>query len=438
MPLRAVRGMKDILPEQIRLWHRLEQEFRRVVKLYGYGEVRTPLIEATELFVRQIGAETDMVEKEMYSFERHGDALTVRPEGTAGAARAYVQHSVHAREPVSRWYYLGPMFRAERPAKGRYRQFYQAGCEHLGDAGPLCDAEMILMTAEIIQAVGITDFVIHVNSLGSGDSRERYREALHQYFEPRSDELSEDSRRRLQTNPLRILDSKAAQDQAVIAGAPSILELLAEDDASHFATLRSYLDRLGVRYVVDAKLVRGLDYYTRTLFELKATTGELGSQDALLGGGRYDDMVKSLGGPPVPAIGFAMGLERILSLMAELDHAPGPDCYLAPLGEQARSEVLVLGRELRARGVRCEVDGRGLSMRAMLRRANALSSRLCVLLGEDELSAGMITVKNLGLHEQDQIQLSTAADTLAERVREAVGQPESTARRDKQTDGPDG
>jgi histidyl-tRNA synthetase len=408
--------MKDILPEQIRLWQRLEQAFRQVVELYGYAEVRTPLIEATQLFVRQIGEETDVVEKEMYSFERHGDALTVRPEGTASAARAYVQHSVYAKEPVTRWYYLGPMFRAERPAKGRYRQFFQAGCELLGDPGPLCDAEMIHMTAEVLRRVGIDQVAIHINSLGSGDMRERYRRALRDHFLPLRDSLSEDSRRRLETNPLRILDSKAVADQEAVAAAPSILDLLGPEDADHFATLRRYLDRLGVEYVVDGRLVRGLDYYTRTLFELKTTGGELGAQDALLGGGRYDHMVKSLGGPETPAIGFAMGLERILSLMAEPPAAPGPDCYLAPLGDEARAELLMLGRRLRDRGLRCEVDGRGLSIKAMLRRANALGSRLCLLLGDNELAQGVVTIKDLDRHQQEQIELAGAAEVVAERL----------------------
>lgn len=441
MQLRAVRGMKDILPEQIRLWHRLEREFRETVELYGYAEVRTPLIEATSLFVRQIGEDTDVVEKEMYSFERHGDALTVRPEGTAGAARAYVQHSVYAREPVTRWYYLGPMFRAERPAKGRYRQFFQAGCEHLGDPGPLCDAEMIHMTAQILERVGIRDVAIHINSLGSGAMRERYRAALRDYFTPLRDGLSADSQRRLDTNPLRILDSKAGADQEAVAGAPSILDLLDQEDADHFDALRRYLDGLGLPYVVDGRLVRGLDYYTRTLFELKTTGGELGAQDALLGGGRYDGMVASLGGPEVPAIGFAMGLERILSLMAEEAAAPGPHCYLAPMGDAARKRLLELGMELRARGMRCEVDGRGLSLRAMLRRANALSSRLCLLLGEDELQAGMVTVKDLSERQQHQVPIDGAAEAIAQRWPQSpaqAAQPADAAAPVEETDGSDG
>ncbi|MBI4703432.1 MAG: histidine--tRNA ligase [Deltaproteobacteria bacterium] len=428
MEFRAVRGMKDILPEQAVRWQRLEATIRSVVERYGFGEVRTTVIEATELFVRQVGEGTDIVEKEMYSFERHGDALTVRPEGTAGVARAYVQHALQAREPVTRWYYLGPMFRAERPAKGRFRQFYQAGCEHFGDPGPLCDAEMIGMAAEVLQALGLRDFAVHVSSLGSGDARARFREALRAHFEPLRAELSADSQRRLDSNPLRILDSKDERDREAIARAPSLLGLLGGEDARHFEDLRRYLGALGIAPVIDATLVRGLDYYTRTVFELRATAGELGAQDALLGGGRYDGMVQGLGGPAVPAIGFAMGLERILSLLEEGPPASGPDCYLAPLCEAGRARALVLGKELRTAGLRCELDGRGLSLRAMLRRANALGSRLCLLVGEEEIGRAVITVKDLARHEQVEIPWEQAAETLARRLASSPAPAANAAR----------
>jgi histidyl-tRNA synthetase len=409
--------MKDILPEQAVRWQWLEARFRAIAALYGYSEVRTPLLEATELFVREIGAETDVVAKEMYSFERHGDLLTVRPEGTAGAARAYVQHAVHAREPVSRWYYLGPMFRAERPAKGRLRQFHQAGCEIYGDPGPLCDAEMIDMCLAILRAFGIDDVAVHVNSIGSGAVRERYREALRSHFAPHAATLSEDSQRRLETNPLRILDSKAPEDQAAVALAPTVLDLLDGEDSAHFAGLCRSLDTLGVPYEVDGRLVRGLDYYTRTLFELRIKSDALGAQSALAGGGRYDDMIESLGAKrAVPAIGFAMGLERILTLVGEEGKLPAPGCYFAPLSDQARDQALLLARELRGRGVACEVDGRGGSLKAMLRRANALESRLCVLLGDEELGRGVLAVKDLARHTQDEVPLAGAAETLATRL----------------------
>jgi histidyl-tRNA synthetase len=409
--------MKDILPEQALRWQWLEERFREVARRYGFGEVRTPLLEPTELFVREIGQDTDVVEKEMYSFERHDDHLTVRPEGTAGCARAYVQHAVSGREPISRWYYIGPMFRAERPAKGRYRQFHQAGCEIYGDEGPLCDAEIIAMCAELVETFGITDYRIHLGSLGSGDLRERFRAALRDHFLPLRNELSEDSQRRLETNPLRILDSKNERDRALAEGAPSVIELLEGEDRAHFDALRRYLDVLGVPYVVDENLVRGLDYYTRTLFELKTTSSELGAQDTLIGGGRYDRMIESLGHKkPVPAIGFAMGLERILALR-EPDVAPaGPDCYLAPMTEEARPRALVLAQALRQHGLACEVDGRGASVKAMLRRANTMNSRLCLLLGEAELARGVVTVKDLAQRQQEELALDGAAGTIAARL----------------------
>jgi len=412
--------MKDILPGQTAHWQRLEAEFRATVERYGYGEVRTPLLEATELFVKQIGLGTDVVDKEMYSFTRHSDALTIRPEGTAGVARAYVQHSVAGQEPVTRWYYLGPMFRAERPAKGRLRQFHQGGCELFGDPGPVCDAEMIDMCAELLQRLGIGDLEVVVSSLGSGDTRRRFRERLVRYFEPLRPSLSEDSQRRLESNPLRILDSKAPEDQAAAAGAPSVMDVLGDDDRKHFDELRRHLDELKVPYVVDPKLVRGLDYYTRTLFEIRTTTGALGAQDALLGGGRYDGMVASLGSKrSVPAIGFALGLERILSLLELPDSRPSRDCYLAPLCDGARGPALTLAQSLRKLGLVCEVDGRGKSLKAMLRRANSLDSTMCLLLGDSELLRNMVTVKDLKRHEQDEIPLDAAAAVLAHRIRNA-------------------
>jgi histidyl-tRNA synthetase len=409
--------MKDILPEQAVRWQRLEQTFRNLVARYGYGEVRTPLLEPTELFVREIGEDTDVVSKEMYSFERHDDRLTVRPEGTASAARAYVQHSVAGLEPVSRWFYIGPMFRAERPAKGRYRQFHQAGCELYGDPGPACDAEMIDMCAELVRELGVRDFMIHVNSIGSGPTRARYRDALQAYFEPHKAALSEDSQRRLLTNPLRILDSKDPRDREFTAHAPSVVDVLAPEDAAHFDALRRHLDVLKVPYLVDRKLVRGLDYYTRTLFELKITTGELGAQDALLGGGRYDDMIGNLGQKkPVPAIGFAMGIERVLEVTQREEAKLGPAWYLAPMAADGVGPSLVLAKRLRAEGHWCEVDGRGLSLKAMLRRANGMGARLALLLGADELAANSVTVKDLGRHEQERVTLDALPSAIRARL----------------------
>ena len=407
--------MNDILPDEVVRWQRLEGAFRRHAELQGYAEVRTPLIEQTALFRRQVGESTDIVEKEMYSFERHGDDLTVRPEGTAGAARAYVEHQVATREPVSRWYYLGPMFRGERPAKGRYRQFYQAGCEIYGDAGPLADAEIIQLCTGLFRELGVGEVVVHVNSLGSGDTRERYRQALLTHFTPRKATLSDDSQRRLEKNPLRILDSKDPRDRDASQGAPSILDVLDDADRAHWQGLLRYLDVLGVEHVVDPTLVRGLDYYTRTLFEVRTKSADLGAQNAICGGGRYDNMVKSLGGPDVPAIGFAMGLERILLSMPQADAPRRRDCALLPLTAQGAETALLLARDLRALGVRCEVDGRGGKLKTMLSRAERGGAALCVILG-DEVQRGTVAVKDLAARTQEELPLGTAARVIADRI----------------------
>lgn len=418
MELRAVKGMNDILPDEAARWQKLESAFRSHVSHYGYDEVRTPLLEHTSLFARQMGETTDVVEKEMYSFERHGDALTVRPEGTAGAARAYVEHHVHTREPVSRWYYLGPMFRGERPAKGRYRQFYQAGCEVYGDPGPLVDAEMIEMVhSYLTRALGIPSIEVRLNSLGASGTRARYAAALRDFFEPRKDKLSEDSQRRLEKNALRILDSKDPRDREQLEGAPSILSILDETDLAHFDSVKRYLDDMGVPYVVDANLVRGLDYYTRTLFELVTTSGDLGAQSTLCGGGRYDNMIAELGGPSIPAIGFAMGIERLLTLIPSEVSRDKPAIYIAPLSAACASKAIVIGRDLRRLGVRTEVDGRGGKIKGMLRRADALGAKLCVILGDGELQRGVATVKDLAGHKQIEVPLESAAASLAEQVR---------------------
>jgi len=418
--------MNDILPSEVRRWQRLEAAFRRHAELHGYAEVRTPLLEHTALFTRQIGETTDVVEKEMYSFERHGDALTVRPEGTASAARAYVEHQMATKEPVTRWYYIGPMFRGERPAKGRYRQFHQVGCELYGDPGPLCDAEMIELVVDFLGAVGVTALKVHVNTLGSGDTRARYRDALVKHFTPLRDKLSEDSQRRLEKNPLRILDSKDPRDQEAAATAPPLLDLIDEADTAHFRGLCGYLDALGVDYVVDPSLVRGLDYYTRTLFEVRAIETDLGAQNTLAGGGRYDNMIEGLGGPKVPAIGFAAGMERILIAMSKLGDERPKLAYLLPLSPAGAEKALLVARDLRREGVVTELDGRGGKLKTMLSRAERRGAAVCVILG-DEVSRGVVSVKDMSARTQEELPLDTAARTIADRLRALSGEPTSTS-----------
>lgn len=421
MPFRAVKGMNDILPDQVRRWQRIEATFRETVSLYGYEEVRTPVVEPTGLFVRSIGETTDVVDKEMYTFERHEESLTLRPEGTAGAARAFVEHSQHAREPVTRWFYIGPMFRAERPQRGRYRQFHQAGCEVYGDIGPICDAEMIAMLADYYGRLRIPGLSIQINSIGGADSRQNYREALLSFFRPKAESLSEHSRQRMELNPLRVLDSKDPRDRAASEGAPSVLDFLTEEDAAHWQGLRKALDAMEIEYQITPGLVRGLDYYTRTLFEITASGGELGTQNALCGGGRYDKMIEGLGGPSVPAVGFAMGLERLLLALPDEPESDQPFCFFAPMGELATNKALSFSQALRQRGIRVEVDSRGGRLKAMLRRADTMKARLVVVLGESEMERSVAAVKDLSAHTQIEIGFEQLVPELVERLSVEAG-----------------
>jgi histidyl-tRNA synthetase len=401
MEFRAIKGMNDILPEEARRFALVEAAFRRVVELHGFAEVRTPLLEPTELFVRSTGETSEIVEKQMFTLARDTESYTLRPEGTPGVARAFLNGSVHAKEPVTRWYYVGAMFRAERPQRGRQRQFHQAGCEVYGDAGPVVDAEIIDMLVGLLNELGITDLEVRVNSIGGPGTRQKYREALLAHLTPRADKLSEHAQKRLQDNPLRILDSKDPRDREAVADAPSILDCLEPEDRAHWDGFRAALDALGTKYVVTPSLVRGLDYYTRTLFELVSNQGELGAQNTLLGGGRYDGMVHELGGPKLPAVGFAIGLERLLLASPLPAPAPAPRCFIAPLGAAALTHALGLARELRAAGIGTDLDGRGGSMKSMLRRADSLGARVCLVIGDSELEAGQVQVKDLASHSQE-------------------------------------
>ncbi|MDP9150226.1 MAG: histidine--tRNA ligase [Myxococcota bacterium] len=415
-PLRAVKGMNDVLPDEMGAWHRLERLYARTMELHGFREVRTPCVEPTSLFVRAIGEVTDVVEKEMYSFEHHGEPLTLRPEGTAGAARAYVEHSVNTKESVSRWWYAGPMFRAERPQRGRYRQFYQLGAEVFGEEAPGCDAAMIDMLVGFLSQLGIADLEVVVNSIGGPRARALYRDALVRHLTPKAGGLSPESQRRLATNPLRILDSKDERDRHAIEDAPIIQDVLGEDDREHFSRLRAHLDALGTPYSVEPRLVRGLDYYTRTLFEVRGAPEKLGAGSTVAGGGRYDSLIADLGGPRVPAVGFAIGLERLL-IASSLDvETPVVDVLVAPVGQAAVSAALVLARALRSGGIRSEVDTRGTSLKSQLRRANALGARIVVILGDAELAGGVVQVKDLAQHTQERMTTDEAARVVVARL----------------------
>jgi histidyl-tRNA synthetase len=396
--LQAVRGMHDVLPEQAAAFTRLETAVRELMAAYGYEEIRMPLVESTELFRRTIGEATDIVEKEMYTFtDRNGDSLSLRPEGTAGCVRAAIEHGLLHNQTRRLWY-GGAMFRHERPQKGRYRQFHQFGVETFGMAGPDVDAELILMTARLWRRLGLADVRLEINSLGSPAARAAYRERVVAYFSAHYDVLDEDSRRRLKTNPLRILDSKRPDMAALIAAAPSLLEHLDAESQRHFQGLQRLLDAAGVEYRVNPRLVRGLDYYTRTVFEW--ITDRLGAQGTVCAGGRYDGLVEQLGGRPAPAAGFALGVERLAALLDGAEKAPAaaaPDCYLVVAGEAAERFGVVWAEQLRdaCPGLRVLVNCGGGGFKAQLKRADKSGAAFALILGDDEVRDGRVAVKPL-------------------------------------------
>jgi histidyl-tRNA synthetase len=396
--LQAVRGMNDILPAETSAWQYLEKTLREVVHAYGYSEIRLPLLEKTELFKRSIGEVTDIVEKEMYTFEdRNGDSLTLRPEGTAGCVRACMQHGL-LHNQVQRLWYGGPMFRHERPQKGRYRQFHQVGVEAFGMPGPDIDAEMIFMTARMWSRLGLRHARLQINSLGTPAARATYRGALVDYLHGHADRLDEDSTRRLESNPLRILDSKNPDMQALIAEAPRLPDYLDEESREHFSGFCRLLDAAGVGYEVNPRLVRGLDYYSKTVFEW--VTDQLGAQGTICAGGRFDGLVEYLGGRPTPAFGFALGLERLLALLLSADAqlpSSSPHLYMVLSGEGATQRGLVLADELRdaVPGLRLQVNCGGGSFKSQFKRADRSGAAFALVLGEDEVAQQSVVVKPL-------------------------------------------
>jgi len=397
-PLQAIRGMNDILPVDIAVWQRLENAARELFAAYGYQEMRVPIVEQTALFKRSIGELTDVVSKEMYSFEdRGGEFITLRPEATAGIVRAMISNGLIHNQRQRVWC-MGPMFRYEKPQKGRYRQFHQIDVEAFGFAGPDVDAEMIMMSARLWRMLGIKRLVLHINSLGTPESRRVYREKLVAYFSGYREQLDEDSQRRLDGNPLRILDSKNPAMQAIVAGAPLITDHLDAESQAHFTALRAHLDAVGIEYVVNPRLVRGLDYYSRTVFEWITT--ELGSQDAVCSGGRYDGLVTQLGGEPTPGIGWALGEERLVGLMqAQGLAAEGclPDVCMVVVGARAEAAALKLAEQLRDNlpGLRLETLCGGGSFKSQLKRADKSGARYAIILGDSETDKRVAGLKSL-------------------------------------------
>ena len=414
-----VKGMNDLLPAEAPLWQHLEGTVRELLHAYGYDEMRVPVVEHTDLFKRAIGEHTDVVEKEMYSFEdKGGERLTLRPEATAGLVRAVISNGM-LRGARHKLWCIGPMFRHEKPQKGRFRQFHQVDVEAVGFAGPDIDAELIALTAAFWRRLGIGRVTLQINSLGTADARRAYRAVLADWFRARYDALDEDSRRRLEGNPLRILDSKNPAMQDMIAAAPSLPEHLDAESRAHFDELQSMLRALGVPFVINPRLVRGLDYYSRTVFEW--TTDALGAQDAVCSGGRYDGLIAQLGGEPTPAIGFAMGVERVVELMAQVGSAPaarGADVYIVAQGDAAVRAALPLADALRGAmpGRRVEVNLGGGNFKAQFRRADRSAAPLAVVLGEDELARGVAQLKPLreGAGAPSEISLATAPAAVAQ------------------------
>ncbi len=413
--IQAVRGMNDILPDQTPYWQQIEGAVRDILAAYGYGEIRMPIVERTELFARSIGEVTDIVEKEMYTFaDRNGDSLTLRPEGTAGCVRAGIENGLLYNQ-VQRLWYLGPMFRHERPQKGRYRQFHQIGAEVFGLEGPDVDAELILMTGRLWRQLGIADLVeLQINSLGTAAARAAYRDRLVDYLKEHHAALDEDSRRRLETNPLRILDSKNPDMQPIIGQAPLLIDHLDPESRAHFDRLVAVLEAAGLRYTLNPRLVRGLDYYGRTVFEW--VTDALGAQGTVCAGGRYDGLVEHLGGRATPAVGFAMGLERLVALMESAERARpadvAPHAYLALLGgDTVQQDGLLLAERLRDRvpGLRLLTHCGGGGLKAQLKRADRSGAALALLLGENEIARGEVGVKYL---REDHDQESLGEDAL--------------------------
>jgi len=413
--------MPDTLPPTVAKWQFVEEKARQILDAFAYRELRTPILEYTPLFLRTVGEATEVVEKQMYTFDdRDGKSVSMRPEGTASAVRAYIASSQWNREPVTRWYYLGPMFRHERAQRGRLRQFHQIGAEVFGLPGPAIDAEMIAMLVALLADLGIKadDLEVAVNTLGAPEERSVYRETLRAYFSGHVDVLDDFSKRRLDSNPLRILDSKDPKVQELCAGAPSLLDVLGEKSKEHFAAVRRHLDDLGVASVLDPRLVRGLDYYTGTIFEIKAKSGDLGTQNTVAGGGRYDLLVSSLGGPEIPAMGFGLGLERVLLAMTEPAESfdPGMNLYIAALGEMARAFALPLAHRLRLAGIRTELEHRDVGLKAQLKRADALRARLALIVGDNELASGKLVLRDLTKREQSEVTL----DEIEPRLRQAL------------------
>jgi histidyl-tRNA synthetase len=401
--IQLIRGFKDILPGEVELWQKIEKAASRLFEDFGFNEIRIPVLEHTELFSRSIGKDTDIVEKEMYTFEdRKGDLVTLRPEATASIVRAYIQHRLYAVDPVQKFYTIGPMFRRERPQKGRYRQFYQINAEVLGAESPLVDAQMIFMLVELFKRLAVPDTSIHLNSLGCPKCRPSFQKELHRFLAKIKTQLCADCERRKVKNPLRVLDCKVLACREAVVEAPAMIDHLCDGCKEHFETVRKSLNELGIGFEIDKRLVRGLDYYTRTTFEVQ--TGQLGAQSAVAGGGRYDKLIEELGGPVQPAIGFAIGFDRLAEIVAANSvNAPAIDLFIATIGQQAKSAAFGWSCEFSASGIKTEMDFSDKGLKGQMKKADRLGARYVIILGDKEIGEGNAVLRNMTTKEQSSV-----------------------------------
>jgi len=414
--IRSIKGVKDILPEEVARWQAIEAAARRLASVFGYQEIRVPIFEVTELFARSIGASTDIVEKEMYTFQdRDGTSLTLRPEGTAGAVRSYIEHNLAASPTAQKLYYLGPMFRHERPQAGRLRQFHQFGVELLGTVNPSADVEVIALLWAFLTELGLPGLTLEMNSLGNATDRPAYKAILLDYLKQREDRLCENCRRRMGTNPLRVLDCKTPACRAATEDAPTMLEHLSAESRQQLEEVLNGLRALTIPFTLNPRLVRGLDYYTLTAFEV--TARDLGAQNAVGAGGRYDGLVEALGGPPTPAVGFAVGLERI-SLMLPATAVPPPPkgVFVAGFGAAGAPAGFRILSDLRRLGIRADTDYRASNLKGLLRQADRHGAALSVIVGDDEVANGRAIVRNMATKEQEELPLSAVSQVLAKRL----------------------
>jgi histidyl-tRNA synthetase len=412
--IQLIRGFKDILPGEVELWQEIERTSRDLLEGFGFKEIRIPIMEKTELFARSIGEHTDIVEKEMYTFpDRKGDLITLRPEATASVVRAYVQHKMYAADPVRKFFTIGPMFRRERPQKGRYRQFYQINAEVIGVDSPYIDAQLIFLLATLLDRLKVTDVSAHINSLGCPECRPAFREALTSLLDGKKAQLCADCTRRSGTNPLRVLDCKVPGCREAMADAPSLLDYLCDGCRAHFDSVQQSLHRLGVPFVIDKQLVRGLDYYTRTTFEIQ--TGALGAQSAVAGGGRYDGLVKMLDGPNTPAIGFAIGFDRLAEIVGlrQADFEKAPQLFIAALGDASAEKAFDWICRLGLEGVTAEMDMAGRSLKSQMKQADRSGAGFVLILGESELASGTAILRNMRTRAQTDVALD---DQIIDRI----------------------